>query len=133
MVRVKVGVAVLLLLLAVESAQACEQYATKGKALVREYNGPNGLLYREFDNDNDGKADWGVAYGVKNGQPAVWPSFYAVGYDDEKYKTPSQMFTAVIVWHDSKGEGNCADITQVYIRRDNTKPLDMDKLKKGDL
>ena len=120
----------LLLLLAVEIAWGCDRYPVEQGALVRQYLGPNGLLYQEYDTDGDKDADWGVAYKMRDGLAEQWPLFYAAGFDKPEYKDPSQIFTAVIVWKDMNTAGRCEDITEVYVRRDN-KPLDMDKLEKG--
>src|SRR3990167_1818523 len=114
-------------------SQACDRYPVAPGELVRQYTGPNDLLYQEYDTDKDAKADWGVAYQQLNGVPKQWPLFYAQGFDDDRYKDQTQVFTAVIVWQDKKGGGHCEDIVQVYVRRDDTKPLDMDKLEKGTL
>ena len=127
----RAGLSLLLLLVAIE-ADACDRYPVAPGELVRQYIQPNGLLYQEYDTDGDKQADWGVAYQQVNGVPKQWPLFYAQGFDKPEFKQESQIFTAVVVWKDKKVEGHCADIEQVYVRRD-TKPLDMDKLEKGTL
>lgn len=121
-----VAMLVILSLTLTTKANACDRYPVAPGDLIREYMLPNGLMYREYDEDKNGEADWGTASRVLNGVVEKWPLFYAAGFDDPgMFNDAEHPFVAMIVWRDKQLNGNCADIVEEFVRRDK-KPLNMD-------
>ena len=110
-------------------SQACDKYPVKPGELVREYQLPNGLTYREYDLDGKPGADWGTAT-----PPGIeWPLFYGKGFDDPSFfNSLEQPFVAVMVWRDKGGKGHCEDIVLEYVREDR-KPWDPDRPNKFEI
>ena len=99
-------------------AYACDSFPITQGTLVRTYEEPNGLVFREYDTSGDGKADYGTAHIKRNGKEHPFPMMYGVGYDlpDD---TSGKPFVALRVYRDLVGNGDCKDIV---IYKDVTNP-----------
>ena len=87
---------------------ACDAWPIAPGTLIRVYEEPNGLIFREYDTDSDGKADYGTAHRVREGQETPFPLFYGIGQDDPD--SPRRPFKTFQIYIDQGGQGRCQDI-----------------------
>jgi hypothetical protein len=91
---------------------------------VREYTAENGLTFREYDLDKDGKADYGTI--MQAGKQ--WPLFYGVGSEQPVKPKDPRPFKVRKMYHDTLGNGKCEDIKLYYTKpKDNRFPDGKDR------
>ena len=88
---------------------ACDAWPIAPGALIRVYEQPNGLIFREYDTNGDKKADYGTGTVIHQGKEFPFPLLYAVGQDDAD-DTTDQPFKTSTVYIDRGGHGACEDI-----------------------
>ena len=113
-------VMVLFLTLCSPPAYACDSWPVEIGTLVRTYEMENGLVFREYDLNSDGTADYATAHGKRNGKETPHPVFYGLGHDDVTDRT-DRPFVANRVYVDTKGNGQCQDIQLYFDRNESAK------------